>query len=98
MKNNTQTIGKIYQVSTNTDLHIEEINYVRKTDFSYWSIGYDYAQALDTKYHKSFDTKEEAMNYLKSLLDIKLSSLKYSLQLHEEKIEKFNNLYKKIIK
>lgn len=98
MKNNKQIIGKIYRVYTNMDLSIEEVDYVRITDSSYWTIGNNQSNALDTKYRKSFDTKESAVQYLKQLLDSKLSNLKYSLEFHEEQIKKFNDMYKKTIK
>jgi hypothetical protein len=75
------------------DLSIEEVDYVRITDSSYWTNENKQSNALDTKYRKSFDTKEAAVQYLKQLLDSKLSSLKYSLELHEEQIKKFNDIY-----
>jgi hypothetical protein len=86
--------NKIYQVCTNMTLHIQEVEYVKKTESSYWIKGDSQSRRLDSLYAKSFDTKEEAIDYLESLLQSQLISIKSTLDYYNEQVEKFNKLYK----
>lgn len=86
--------NKIYQVYTNLSLDIREVNYIRKTESTYWVEGERYSHRLDTDYVKSFDTKEEAIDYLKNLLESKLMSIKSTFDYYNEQLDKFNKLYK----
>jgi len=76
---------KIYQVATNMECGIIEVEYIRKTDTYFWTSETN-REMLDTKYSKSFETKEDAIYYLKYLISQKISSMKLSLEYYENKL------------
>lgn len=83
---------KIYQVYTNLNLEIIEIECSRITDNSYWTMN-NRRNALDTNYVKSFLNKEDAINYLKGTLNAKIYSVNSTLEYYENELTKFQSLY-----
>ena len=83
---------KIYQVYTNLNLEIIEIECSRITDNSYWTMN-NRRNALDTNYAKSFLSKEDAVNYLKGKLNEKIYYCKSILEHYENELTKFQSLY-----
>lgn len=77
--------AKIYQVATNMECGIYEIEYIRKTDTYFWTSEKN-REMLNTKYSKSFETKEEAIYYLKYLIRSKIDTMKSSLEYYENKL------------
>lgn len=84
--------NKIYQVRTNMNLEILETSYVKKSLSFYW-INETNREALNTNWVKSFDTKEEAVRYLKYLLLRQISNTESVLRYYNEQLEKFNLMY-----
>lgn len=86
---------KIYQVSTNlVSLIIQEIKCVKITEVSYWT-DEKTRYALDTDYHKSFDTKKDAVKYLKSLIERQIRMLEGSIEHYNKKLDEFHSMYGK---
>jgi len=84
--------NKIYQVRTDMNLEILETSYVKKSLSFYW-INEINREALNTNWVKSFDTKEEAVRYLKYLLLRQISNTESVLSYYNEQLEKFNLIY-----
>lgn len=84
---------KIYQVYKNLNLNIVEIECVRTTEDSYWIREKGMRSALNTNYVKSFDNKEDAVNYLKHLLTSKIRSLESTVEYYQKELTKFNSMY-----
>lgn len=85
---------KIYQVATNLNLDITEVEYIKKTESFYWKDEKS-RDALDTNWRKSFDTKEDAVNYLGHLLKSKITSTQNTLDYYKIQESKFEEMYKK---
>lgn len=61
---------------------IKEIAYTRKTESFYWSInsnGKEERSALETGYNKCFETKQDAIEWMRGLLET-------NVKLNEEKL------------
>lgn len=86
--------NKLYQVSTNSQLDIYEVEYIRKTESYYWTSGTKMKDALNTNYRKSFDTKEEAIAYLQSILEEQIRRAKWVLDNANEQLIKFKSMYR----
>lgn len=81
----------IYQVYTNLTLDIREVEYLKKTDSFYWNeFG---RESLDTKYVKSFDKREDAINYLRYKLESAIRNAQSTAEYYKREIDKFNTLY-----
>lgn len=86
---------KIYQVSTNlVSLIIQEIECVKITDSSYWT-DEKTRHTLDTDCYKSFDTKKDAVRYLKSLIEHQIRMLENSIEHYNKKLDEFHSMYGK---
>jgi hypothetical protein len=83
---------KIYQVYTNLSLEIKEVECLRITDNSYWTMN-NRRNHLDTNYLKSFLNKEDAISYLRGKLNAKIYSLKSTCEYYENELSKFKSLY-----
>jgi hypothetical protein len=83
---------KIYQVYTNLNLEIREIECSRITDNSYWTMN-NRRNSLDTNFVKSFFNKEDAINFLRQKLESKINSSKSIVQYYENELIKFKSLY-----
>lgn len=80
---------KLFQVLTNLSSPIHEVQYIKKSDTFYWT-SENRKDALNTKYYKSFDTKEDAVRYMQSLLKSTILDLESSLKYYTEQLNKFN--------
>jgi hypothetical protein len=89
---------KIYQINTNLNNLVPiEVEIERKTKSHYWINGNDSRIALNTNFVMSFDTKEEALIKIMSLLELHINSAKSSYIRYTEMLDKFfkvNNLSK----
>lgn len=89
-----KTKNILYQVNTNLNSDIREVEYFKKTESYYWLRENGSRDALNTNYCKSFDTKQEAIDYYISCLKSNLAYAEGILKYNQEKLEKFNKKYK----
>lgn len=82
----------IYQVYTNLQLIINEVECSRINENYYWTLN-NRRNALNTNYVRSFTDKKDAILYLSSLLMSKINHLEHSVTYYKEQVEKFNSLY-----
>lgn len=84
---------KIYQVCENLRLEIIEVECLKITENSYWTMN-NTRNSLHTNYVKSFLSKEDAIKFLEGKLKAKISSLKSTVDYYEEQLGLFKCLYK----
>jgi hypothetical protein len=85
----------LYKVSKNLyNLEIQEITYIKKTDSFYWT-SESRRDALNTNYCKIFENKQDAINYIKYLIQSDIDRANSSLKYANDKMDKFNNIYNK---
>jgi hypothetical protein len=84
--------NKIYQVAKNKNLDIREIEYIKKSEIFYWTTPKN-REALNTNWVASFDTKEEAVNYLKYLIKKEISLAESTIKYYNEQLEIFNKKF-----
>ncbi len=75
---------------------IKEIEYTRKSDSFYWSInsmGKEERSALETSYNKCFETKQDAIDWMRGLLETNVKVAEEKLLNAKTKLTLFNNEY-----
>ena len=88
----------IYQVNFNLSDGIIEREYFKKTDKSIWFYEGQSKCALDDNYHRSFDNKEEAIEFQERLIKDRIDSAQSSLNHYNEMLLNFQAKYKSDIK
>jgi len=83
----------LYKASHST-FEITEVEFTKKTASYYW-INERIKEAISCNYYKCFDTKDEAVRYLDSLIKLKINSSQNTLQYYERKLDEFNSKYGK---
>ncbi len=80
---------KIYQVPKNLyTLKPIEINVVRKTDTYFWNENGN-REKLNTKYVMSFDTKEQALTQIMSIIGLNLCHAKSMVEHYNKQLQDF---------
>ena len=84
---------KIYQVFTNKNLNIREIECSKATEKSYWTMS-GQRNALNTNYVRSFFDMPSAVSYLESLLNKEIKHGEWLVKHYNEQLLKLNDMYK----
>ena len=82
---NKEVSNKIYQVAKNKNLDIREIEYIKKSEIYYWTSAKN-REALNTNWVASFNTKEEAVNHLKYLIEREIRLAKSTIKYYDEQL------------
>jgi len=89
---------KIFKVAKDlSNFKIQEIEYTRKTDSFYCEIksynGKEVRSSLETNYDKCFETKEDAIAYMKGRLERDIKIKESALENAKESLDRFNLIY-----
>lgn len=92
--------NKLFKISKElySGFSIKEIKYTRKTKSFYWSInlnGKEQMSALETSYDKCFETKQDAIDWMRGLLETNVKVSEKKLINAKAKLTLFNNEYTK---
>ena len=87
----------LYKVQTDLDWlkdgsSIKEVGYTKKTDCFYYELNGNRTQ-LDTTYSKCFETKQEAVDYLKSRINNSIQKAEENLNYAISHLDSLNKHY-----
>jgi len=77
-------------------MKIEEIEYIRKSESFYWKAEKQ-RDALETTYSKCFETKQEAVDYIGSLVKSRLQTAEVNFDNAKSTLETYNEIYKEFL-
>ena len=83
----------MYEVSRNAaSTDIQEVQYVKVSESFGWREN-GMRDKLDTSYHLTFETKEEAIKYLNGVLESRVRNTQHSLAINKKTLEDFQKQY-----